>query len=347
MTTRLLLVRLSALGDAVHTLPALELLRAALPDAELVWAAEPLAAELLDGHPALDRVVLLDRPRPGARRPFAALRRGAAGVRALRAVKADAVIDLQGLLRSALVARAAGAPRVLGPRWAREGARFLYKDKLDVPRPGEAHAVLRAAAIVRAALAALGLPAPPAGLPAARLAPALRAAPDGPRSVALVVGAGKPANRLPAPLLAGVADRLALALGLPIDLVGGGGDRRRAAEVLAACRVARPVDRCATTLAGTARTLAGAAVVVGGDTGPVHLARALGRPVVALFHAADPARTGPGGLPGPAPLTVLAGSVACAPCRATRCQRPDGRRICLATLGPDRVAEAVVSLLRQ
>jgi heptosyltransferase-1 len=343
---RLLLVRLSALGDALHSLPALELLRAALPDAELTWAAEPLAAELLEGHPALDRVVLLDRPRPGARRPFEALRRGAAGVRALRAVGADAVIDVQGLLRSALVARAAGAPRVLGPRWAREGARFLYGDKLDVPRPGEAHAVVRAAAIVRAALSALGLPAPPAGLPAARLAPSLLSAPER-RSVVLVVGAGKPANRLPAPLLAGVADRLAVALDLPVDLVGGGGDRRRAAEVSAACKVARPVDRCATTLAATARALAGAAVVVGGDTGPVHLARALGRPVVALFHAADPTRTGPGGLPGAAPLTVLAGTVACSPCRATRCQRPDGRRICLATLGPDRVAEAVVSLLRR
>lgn len=345
---RLLLVRLSALGDAVHTLPALELLRAALPDAELIWAAEPLAAELLEGHPALDRVVLLDRPKPGARRPFAALRRGAAGVRALRAVKADAVIDLQGLLRSALVARAAGAPRVLGPAWAREGARFLYGDKLDVPRPGEAHAVERAAAIVRAALAALGLSAPPPGLPPARLAPALLPpAPPG-RSVALVVGAGKPANRLPAPLQAGLADRLALAFpGLAVDLVGGGGDQRRAAEVIAACKVARPVDRCATTLAATAHTLGRAAVVVGGDTGPVHLARALGRPVVALFHAADPARTGPAGLPGAAPVTVLAGSVECSPCRATRCQRADGRRICLSALGPDRVADAVVSLLRQ
>ncbi len=88
-----------------------------------------------------------------------------------------------------------------------------------------------------------------------------------------------------------------------------------------------------------------AAAVVGGDTGPLHLARVLGRPVVGLFHAADPARTGPAGLPGAAPVRVLRGEVTCAPCCAARCARPDGRRVCLEALTPARVVDALFDLL--
>lgn len=373
---RLLLMRLSALGDVVHALPALELLRAALPGAHLTWVAEPLAAELLAGHPALDRVVVVDRPRAGAERPFAALLRGARGIAALRrapplpprspwpgaaAAMIDVAtveewwarevvaIDLQGLLRSVAVARLGGATRVLGPTWAPEGARLLYHERLDVPRPGEAHAVERAAAIVRAALERLGLPAPPPGLPAPRLGPGLTGAEEraGLR-LTLLPGAGKPANRPPAALLAAVADGAAAAVpGLEVLLVGGRSDRDRAARVAARCRVARPVDRTGGSLAASAAALAASDVVLGGDTGPLHLARALGRPVVALFHAADPDRTGPAGLPGPAPARLLLGQAACAPCRAARCRRPGEVRLCLRPLSPGRVLEELLPLLRR
>jgi len=348
---RLLLVRLSALGDVVHTLPALELLRAAAPAAEIGWVVEAEAAPLLEGHPALDALWVLDRRALGrARGRVAALRRGARALRGLRAAGWDAALDLQGLLRSALVARAAGARRVLGPAWAREGARLLYGERLAVPAPGEAHAVDRAAAAVRLALARLGAaPPPPGPPPAARLPAGLAAAPpDGgaPRLV-LLPGAGKPANRPPPALLAEVADRCAAARpDLEVWLVGGPGDRAAAAEVAARTRRARPRSAAGERdLAGSAALLAGAAAVVGGDTGPLHLARALGRPVVGLFHAADPARTGPGGLPGPAPARALRGDAPCAPCLARRCRRPDRVRVCLDALPAERVAAAVLDVL--
>ena len=109
---RVVIVRLSAMGDVVHALPALELLRAGLPDAELTWVVEAWAAPLLQGHPALDSVVVLDRAalrRPGARRE--ALSAGLSALGALRGRRPAAALDLQGLLRSALVTRAVGAER--------------------------------------------------------------------------------------------------------------------------------------------------------------------------------------------------------------------------------------------
>ena len=88
----------------------------------LTWVVEPFAAPLLEGHPCLDRVVVLDRR--AATRSLAGLRAAARGVSALRRERFDAAIDFQGLARSAFVARASGAARVMGPAWAREGARL-------------------------------------------------------------------------------------------------------------------------------------------------------------------------------------------------------------------------------
>ncbi|MCO5166944.1 MAG: glycosyltransferase family 9 protein [Planctomycetes bacterium] len=340
---RLLLVRLSAIGDVLHALPALEVLRRAAPAAELTWVVEPTAAPLLEGHPALDRLVVLDRPgvQAGPRR-LGALRQAAGALAALRGLRADAALDLQGLLRSALVARAAGAARVLGPVWAREGAAHLYTDRLGLPRPGEAHVVERHARAARAALAALGLGADDGPVPRARLGLTLPSRVE--RRVVLLPGAGKPANRPPPGLLARVADRLAGRA--EVVLVGGPRDAPRARAIVERCATARPVDLTARHgLAATAAVLAGAAVVVGGDTGPLHLARVLGRPVVGLFHAADPARTGPAGLPGDAPVHVLRGQADCAPCCAARCRRPDRRRVCLRPITADAVAARVVDAL--
>lgn len=311
-TVRLLLVRLSAIGDVLHTLPALEVLRAAAPAAELTWVVEPAAAPLLAGHPALDRVVVLDRKavQDGPRR-LGALRAAARAVLDLRGARFDAALDLQGLLRSAAVARASGAARVFGPAWAREGARHLYTDPLDLPRPGEAHAVERYVLGARAALRALGLAPLDGPTPAARLGLALptKTGTTRARRVVLLPGAGKPANRPPAALLARVADALA-ASGLEVALVGGRGDAPRARAVLERCARATPLDLTGRhSLAETAAVLAHASVVVGGDTGPLHLARVLGRPVVGLFLVADPARTGPAGLPGDAPVRILRGEL--------------------------------------
>lgn len=325
---RILLVRLSALGDVVHSLSALELARRVWPQAELWWAVERLAAPLLEGHPALTGVVVLERKQ--ALRSPRALARSLAGMRQLRRLRCDAALDLQGLLRSASVARASGAKRVFGPAWAREGAGLLYSQGLAAPRPGEAHAVDRYRALIAAAAGALGQALPPAAADLPRLPPALaRVRSLAPRLV-LLPGAGKQANRLPPTLLAAVADACAAEVpGLEVVALGGPSDAERASAVAQAAQLAAIAVRCELDLVSSALLLGSAWGVLGGDTGPLHLARALGVPVLGVFHAADPARTGPGGVPGPGWSLALGGEVSCAPCLARRCLRPDRVRVCL------------------
>lgn len=333
------------MGDVVHSLSALERARALWPEAELWWVVERLAAPLLEGHPALDGVVVLERKE--ATRSAQALRRGLAGIRRLRGLRFDLALDLQGLLRSALVARASGARRVWGPSWAREGGRLLYHEGLQVPRPGEAHAVERYLRLVEAAQARLGGAAP---LERGDLLPRLPEGLRAPRSerprLVLLPGAGKPANRLPPALLAELADACrASCEDLEVWALGGPDDAERARALRAAA--ASPIEtRCSGDLAGAARLLASAWAVVGGDTGPLHLARALGVPTLGLFNAADPARTGPGGIPGAAWVSALPGQAACAPCLAKRCLRSDQRRVCLEGYRAEVLAEELRPHLR-
>jgi lipopolysaccharide heptosyltransferase I len=349
MVASLLLVRLSSIGDVVHGLPALELARAALPSARIGWAVESEAAPLLRDHPALDALHVLDRRALGRDRGRPrALGRARAFVREVRAARYEAAIDLQGLARSALVARIA-TRRTLGPAHARELATLAYAHRLRVPAPGEAHAVVRSLELVRRALEVLGGDAP-RETPGARLVLSTEArerafaalAPlEGAPFVALLPGAGKPANRPPLELLAATA-RAVLARWpeARFAVLGGAADRERGRELSGRVSALDLSGKLA--LDETAAILERAAVVLGGDTGPLHVARALSVPVVSLFFAADPQRTGPLGLSGRAPAIVVRGGAPCAPCLARRCLRDDRVRICLEPLGPQRIARAVL-----
>lgn len=338
MKRSLLLVRLSAIGDAVHTLPALELLRAALPDWRLGWAVEAEAAPVVEHARGLDAIHVIDR------RALARARGRTGALRALGRLVAsteryDVALDFQGLARSALVARFL-ARRVLGSRHARELATLAYHVKLDAPAAWEVHAVRRFTLLARSAIAALGERGPERVPPPRFEVPWSTLSLDEP-FLALLPGAGKPANQPPVALLAAVARRLP---GLALVTVGGPLDRE------AGVRLARLVGARDLTgklsLVESASVLARAAVVLGGDTGPLHVARALGRPTVALFFAADPARTAPVGYPGSAPALVVRGGAPCAPCLARTCRRPDKVRVCLEPLDPERIARAVRAALQ-
>jgi lipopolysaccharide heptosyltransferase I len=345
----LLIVRLSAIGDVVHGLPALELARAALPHARIGWAVEAEAAPLLRNHPAIDRLHVLDRRALGRERGRGvALGRAVAFGQELREARYDLALDLQGLARSALVARL-GARRVLGPAHARELAPLAYDLALDTPAPAEAHAVARSLAIVRAGLERSGV-AVPAAAPAPRLVLSKEAHEAArvvaPGAIVLLPGAGKAANRVPVALLARVARTIEETRpGSRFVVAGGPRDR---ADAAALARETGALDLAGRlTLDASAAVLAKAAAVVGGDTGPLHLARALGRPVVALFFAADPFRTGPAGFPGEAPAAVLRGGAPCAPCLARTCQRADRVRICLDPLDARAIAAAVLDAVSE
>src|SRR5262245_37412614 len=152
---RVALLKPSALGDVVHSLPVLSALRRRYPSAHLTWVVNAAYEPLLRGHPHLDEVLPFDRG--AARAGWGAAVRAVAGFFAeLRRRRFDLVIDLQGLLRSGLMASATGAPRRVGLGGAREGARWFYTDVVPVPEPGSTHAVDRYWLVAQALGAGLG-----------------------------------------------------------------------------------------------------------------------------------------------------------------------------------------------
>jgi len=293
---RIVLVRLSALGDIVHTWPLAEALRRARADAHLSWVVEERFRLLVDGHPAVDSVLTVDT-RQWRRSPWTGHSRARVAMlrSRFRELAPDLALDPQGVVKSALVCWWTGAPRRVGLAlpWRRERvAGLAYTATLPGSRHHR-HVVASNLELVRA----LGA-TPPADLPhpdgrwlLEQITGRPSRVPAQPPYVALLPGAGRADKLLPVKGLAAVARR-AVAAGSAVSVVWGPGEHERASELVARAgegtRLAPPTD-----LAGLVQALAGAQAVIGGDTGPVHLAASLGVPVLAIFTTTDWRRNGP------------------------------------------------------
>jgi len=287
---RVLVVRTGAIGDVVNALVFAAALRDARPRAHIGWVAHPLVVPLLQDNPAVDRVHTW--PRGGG---LAGLRRLLAE---LRRDRYDLAVDLQRLQKSALVARLSGAPRVLGydRRRAKELSHLWTREHIAPGDPRE-HMVAQYLAFARH----LGLPAdtprwPLPTLDGARARASAALAPlAGAPFVVLNLGASKAPNRWPAAHFAALADGVGASAGPALVLTGGPGEREVANAVLVQTDRVRLDLVGRTDLLTLAAVLERAALVVTGDTGPMHLAVAVGARVLALFGPADPSRTGPYG----------------------------------------------------
>jgi heptosyltransferase-2 len=315
------------LGDTVLALPALRALRDGLPGAEVVPAG-PWVDAVLAGEPGL---------RPWAW-PRDGRRGGLARVRAGRALGADLLLLLTNSLGSALWGRATGARWRIG--YAAEGRTRLLTHPVPVP-PGPVHqADAYGALLAPLGLAAGGRPTLAVEAGRARAAGALLAsvgAAEG-RAVGLQLGAGLGPSKLwPAERLAELAGRLE-ARGIPVVLLGTAAASGML-ERVAASLGRRPRNLVGQDEPGLLSGLLGAlAVLVTPDSGPAHVAAAVGTPVVALFGPTDPRLTAPLG-PG---AVALARPPPCAPCFRPRC--PIDHR-CLTAISVEEVLEAVVARL--
>lgn len=323
------MVRLGSLGDLVHTLPAVAALRRAHPDAEIDWLVDAAHADFLGLVPVLSQVVTL-RDRTAA--AWLAARRE------LRDREYDVAVDFQGLLKSAALARLSGARRVLGfnREALREGAASVFHtERVAVGERG--HVIdknLRLAAALGAAAEPVEFPVGPVASPAAD---ELRS--QGLAPYALVNPcAAWPNKRWPADRFGAVARHLRDRHGLSSVVLWGPGERDLADAVARASDgAAAPAPE--TRLPDLVALSRGAALMVSGDTGPLHIASAVGVPVVALFGPTDAGRNGPW-----RPDDVSLGDYAACDCHYERRCRRDPADWCLGQLS---VADVVAAIDRR
>ncbi|HVS19690.1 MAG TPA: glycosyltransferase family 9 protein [Planctomycetota bacterium] len=286
---RVLIVRTGAIGDVANALVVANAIREAAPATRVGWVAHELVQPLLEGHPSVDRVHLWPRAS------------GLAGLRALRgelrAERYGLALDLQRIAKSVLVARLSGAPRVVGFDRARsKELAWLWPTERLAPRPDSRHRVEGYLDVVQH----LGLPIPrvlhrlPQDARAAAWADQQVAAWGG-APVLVHVGATKPPNRWPAERFGGLAGALARDPGAPVVLVGGPDEVEAARRAMAAAGSAVRDLVGATDLSQLIELCRRARLVVSADSGPMHVAAAVGTRVLALFGPADPAATGPWG----------------------------------------------------
>lgn len=341
---RILVIKLSSLGDVIHSLPFLAALRQKYPRARIVWAAHPAFSHLIPGPPWVDEVI--EFPRPSLKRPFRSLADLIRLRRKLLAENFDLSIDLQGLFKSALVAALSGSRTRLGTAFMREGSSLISRRIRGANADG--HAVERSLDVARflgAEVAKVEYPFPDLSEFERSVNAKLSADNSLTQSPYIVFapGARWSTKLWPATHFAELATRF-LNDGWRVILAGAPSDREITKQIVDAVprdvadgRLIDFVGR--TSLQELAALIKNSSLFVSGDTGPLHIAAALQVPIVAMFGPTRPDRTGPYGNER---ALVLTTPLKCGGCLKKSC---DSFR-CLHSITPEHVYNASLQALK-
>lgn len=321
----ILIVLHGSIGDVTRALPLAALVRAGFPRARLAWAVEPPSLPLVQNYPALDEVILFDRRRWWAGLgPF---------LKTIRSRRFDLVLDLQRILKSGVISRWSGAPHRLGfDRRDSKELNWLFNNH-RIPPCGDA--ISKLDHYLKFA-EYLGL-SPRAPQWSFALSAEENAAVDahlagvGSRFAVLFAGTRWESKRWFPAQIGACARMIHERHGLAVVLLGGEEDRQPAEAALAGPGGAATNLVGRTSLREAIGIIARAQVAVGPDTGLMHIAAALGTPVVSLWGATSPARTGPYGFAD----LVVQGRAACAPCYRRRCAIG---RVCMQSISVEEIA---------
>ena len=337
----ILVVKLSAIGDVIHALPVSYAIKEQYPNAHLTWVVEPTAYAILEDNPYIDELILFEKAKFRSLRGF--LREIGPFRERLRVRHYDASLDLQGLFKSAAIVWNAGAKLRIGTANMREGAHLVSRPVRGAHASG--HIVERYLDVARA----LGCTVREVRFPVAvsardRMAAetllAREGVSEGRAFVAFAIGANWPNKRWPVEHFAALADRLCHAHYVPVLVGGGHLDETLAQDIMAACEIP-PVNLVGrTNLKQLAHVFTRAALVLGGDTGPVHLAAGLRVPTVMLMGPTDANRNGPYGQL----QNAIEVDRSCRGCWKRAC--PKGLD-CLAAITPNDVAAKMRPLLQR
>lgn len=355
-----LVVKLSAIGDVVHSLPAISLLKQRVPQAKITWVVEPLSKDLLLGNPLVENVVVFEKKK------FKSLSANAIKAFAgeLKRTKYDYAIDLQGLFKSAAICRGSGARKIFGFADAREMAPLMYTDriktgdyysfdehvvlhnmrlasalansitgkKVDV---SDDQALVSAAKFVLPSINDSSIQKIEKHFAEEQAAHGISGSQHAPL-VVLIPGTTWVTKLWPMPSWAALAEKFAVK-GYRVALIGGKGEALANKELAESVRKNAPganlIDITGrTTLVDLMALFSRARLVVGGDTGPLHLAAAISGPAIVGVYGSTPiGRNGPFGTH----CSTVSTDLDCQPCFSSTCKI--ATLACLKELSPDAI----------
>jgi heptosyltransferase-1 len=319
---KILIVKLSAIGDVVQTLPALEALKKSYPDSEITWVVEEAAAGILEGHPLIDHLLVSQRKKwfHELKNPFTAVQGFSHFIRfvqELRVLRYDIAIDFQGLFKSGIVIGLARADRKIGFDRSRELSFLFLNEKLP-PYDVEKHALERYLDVARY----LGAkdPSPCCKLSIDQERETIKHRLEGVRDRGRMLVVVNPVARWTTKLwpesnFAELADRLISEKNAVLIFSGSGEDRDVNDRIISMMGEKAVNWAGETTLKELAAIASLSDLFITTDTGPMHLAAAAGARVVALFGPTAPWRTGPYG----SSHTVVRTGIDCSPCYQRQC----------------------------
>ena len=326
----ILLIKPSSLGDIVHAMPTCAAIRRAYPNARLTWLVKREWAGLVDRIDGVDRVWPVK----------STLKGWLSQVSPLRAEQFDLVMDLQGLFRSAAIGWFSGSPLLVGFANGREGSPRFYSRRVSVPL-SDMHAVDRYLLVAKAVGAVeSGAPEFRFRIPQTDYDEVDRVlsrsgVTPGTSWVAMNVSARWQTKRWPPASFAEVADRLQQEGFGAVVMIGGPDERADIAEVHRMMKTPAIDLAGATTVGLLPALLSRASLLITNDSGPMHVAAAVGIPIVALFGPTSAVRTGPYGM-GHAVLTA---KIPCSPCFSRTCHNTVSLE-CLRLVSPQQVLAA-------
>ena len=297
----ILIVKLSAIGDVVHSLPFLEVLRKGLPEAGIDWLVEEAASKIIEGHPAIRRVIVSRRKlwqkKLGEKAgPLSVLGEMFGFLKELRLYDYDMVIDLQGLFKSGVLVGLSKGKRKIGMSGSREGARFFLNER-PIPVDYDQHAIdryLGVAQYLGCDPAEWGGHIPILKLDTRSISHILNSEGIERKDLVAINPIAKWATKLwDTKRFAVLADRIRDDSGCEVVFTGSSLDRRIIGDITGMMRT-EPLNLAGrTNLKELAYLYSRCKLLVTTDTGPMHIAAAMGCPVVTLFGPTAPWRTGP------------------------------------------------------
>lgn len=327
---RILIVKPSSLGDIIHSLPVLWALRKAYPDAYIGWVVKDVWQSVLTDNPLIDHLIILKKGTSGM----------ISAIREARSLKFDTVIDLQGLLRSGVITFFSGAADRLGFSNARELAPIFYNNKVVVP-PGKMHAVDRYMLAVGES-GKLEFPLY-INIEDAEWVKQFLLENNLNNKIPLIAinpSARWVKKRWPAASYAALINQLIKELKAGIIIVGSKDDIPIAEEITSHVNERICIATGKTSIMRLAALLEKVNLLITNDSGPMHIAAALGTPVVALFGPTDPELTGPYGKGH----VVLRKKLDCSPCFRRACT--EGKPVCMETITVEDAAKTVLNRIK-